>query len=82
MSLIGQEGATKRRLTPAILQNLASATLKSYPSDAIFCYTDGLVMRDPDRSGYGALIDYTDRTEPEMPISPSELKKFLRRQPD
>ncbi|XP_055880471.1 uncharacterized protein LOC129925234 [Biomphalaria glabrata] len=81
LSLIGQEGATKRRLTPAILQNLASITIKSYPSDAIFCYTDGSVLRDPDRSGYGALIVYPNQIEPDRlsgPCGYAELTGITR----
>ena len=65
LTLKGQEGATKRRTPTAILRALAVDTIKSFPSDAIICYTDGSAMKGPDRAGYGAFIEYPDRLGPD-----------------
>ncbi|XP_055890328.1 uncharacterized protein LOC129927129 [Biomphalaria glabrata] len=39
---------------------MALDTLKTYPADAIYCYTDGSDMKDLVRAGYGAYICYPD----------------------
>uniref|UniRef100_A0A2C9KVF7 RNase H type-1 domain-containing protein n=1 Tax=Biomphalaria glabrata TaxID=6526 RepID=A0A2C9KVF7_BIOGL len=39
---------------------MALDALKTYPAEAIYCYTDGSVMKDPVRAGYGAYICYPD----------------------
>ena len=44
---------------------MAVDTIKSFPSDAIKCYTDGSAMKGPDRAGFGAFIEYPDRIGPD-----------------
>ena len=65
LTLKGQEGATTRRIPPATLRAMAVDTIQSFPSDAIVCYTDGSAMKGPDRAGYGALIEYPSRLDPD-----------------